>query len=124
LPGLAEYHVLEYKNVFTVEKKKKIIKKGNKMTTVKELRKIMYYIAGYLSEDWGCSYSRLVELLRKNIEGLEDLKYGDVYPVLFNVVAANPELSSDIDDLVPIFDCDEAAKELFYGDDSIAKGLE
>ena len=81
------------------------------MTTISDLEKIMYYIAGYLSEEHGCSYGKLIELFRENISGLENLKYSDIYPILFNVTA-----KQDIDDenvYFITFDCDSVAKQLF-----------
>ena len=73
------------------------------------LKKIMEFIAAYLSEDYGCSYGRLVELFRENIPGLESLAYSDVYPVLMNISAKYPDES-----LCPHYDCDSAAYHLFH----------
>ena len=84
------------------------------MVTIEELNKIMYYISAYLSKNYGCTYGKLVELLRQNVSGLEHLQYSDIYPVLFNVVADDTTLGNDENILAVGYDCDAVAKELFY----------
>ena len=77
--------------------------------TPEALKQIMFCIAAYLSEEHGCTYSRLVEVLRETVPGLEKLCYQDIYPILFNISAKYPE-----EELCPYYDCDSLAKEFFH----------